>query len=162
MKKAEKKVHKGSVSASSLAKLVLIGPFNELGNQANWRLEPESHGIVNAPMKPNLSSIALFTHNDAVSNRGIVVYENSAVSRFPKHRRVRPMYTKYFSLSISNSLTRFLYPTRSMIGEMAIWLSILALGWRSITFSGTFIFPARISLSLSLSLSLTLCLVFEK
>ena len=59
------------------------------------------------------------------------------------------MFAEYFSLLISNSLTRFLYPTRSMIGEMAIWLSILALGWRSITFSGTFIFLARISLSLS-------------
>ena len=82
-KKAEKKVHKGSVSASSPVKLVLIGPFNGLGNRASWRLEPESHGIVNAPLKPNLSSIALFAHNDAVSNCGIAVYENGAVFSIP-------------------------------------------------------------------------------
>ena len=34
-KKAEKKVHKGSVSSSSPTKLVLIEPFNESGNQAS-------------------------------------------------------------------------------------------------------------------------------
>ena len=34
-KKAEKKVHIGSVSSSSPTKLVLIEPFNESGNQAS-------------------------------------------------------------------------------------------------------------------------------
>ena len=34
-KKAEKKVHRGSVSASSPMKLVLIGPFNKSGNRAS-------------------------------------------------------------------------------------------------------------------------------
>ena len=75
-----------------------------------------------------------------------------------RRKRIEVVFAKYFSLSISNSLTWFLYPTRSMIGEKAIWLSILALRQRSITFFRTFIFPVRISLSLSL----TLCLVAEK
>ena len=35
-------------------------------------------------MKPNLSSIALFARNDAVSNRGVVVYENGAVFSIPQ------------------------------------------------------------------------------
>ena len=84
MKKAEKKAHRGSVSASSPAKLVLIEPFNGSGNWASWRLELESCSIVNAPVKPNLSSIALFAHNDAVSNRGDAVYENGAVFSIPE------------------------------------------------------------------------------
>ena len=70
-----------------------------------------------------------------------------------RRKRIEVVFAKYFSLSISNSLTWFLYPTWSTIGEKAIWLSILALRQRSITFFRTFIFPVRISLSLSLSLS---------
>ena len=83
-KKAEKKAHRGSVSALSPAKLVLIELFNGSGNRANWRLKPESHGIVNALVKPNLSSIALFAHNDAISNHGFAVYENGAVFSIPQ------------------------------------------------------------------------------
>ena len=104
-------------------------------------------------------------HNHKLSRR--TLRRSYWSSRDTKQRRWRRkcielVFAKYFSLSISNSLTWFLYPTRSTIGEKAIWLSILALRRRSITFSRTFIFPVRISLSLSLSLSLTLCLVAEK
>ena len=35
-------------------------------------------------MKPNLSSIALFAHNDAISNHGFAVYENDTVFSIPQ------------------------------------------------------------------------------
>ena len=35
-------------------------------------------------MKPNLSSIALFAHNDAISNHGFAVYENGAIFSIPQ------------------------------------------------------------------------------
>ena len=53
------------------------------------------------------------------------------------------MFAKYFSLSISNSLTDS-HPQPDP--RSAIWISILALHRRSITFSGSFIFPVCISL----------------
>ena len=91
-------------------------------------------------------------HNHKLSRRTLRrSYWSSRDTKQRRRRRkhIEVVFTKYFSFSISNSLTWFLYSTRSTIGEKAIWLSILALHRRSIMFSRTFIFPVRISLSLS-------------